>query len=92
MTNTTVNQDPKPLDIADNQPNDPAEGPREGEKGKPNNKAPSTHVPDTRTFDLQARRQQGFQHWKLIGLLRWLVPADAIDARKTQGITGLMPR
>ena len=52
MTDIDVNQDPIPLDIEDDQANDPAEGPREGEKGKPNNKAPSTHVPDTRTFDL----------------------------------------
>ena len=52
MTDTSVNQDPKPLDIEDNQPNDPAEGPREDDKEKADSKVPSTHVPDTRAFDL----------------------------------------
>ncbi|MBP2159167.1 MULTISPECIES: hypothetical protein [Asticcacaulis] len=52
MTDTPVKQDPKPLDIEDNQPNDPAEGPRDDDKNKTGNKVPSTHVPDTRAFDL----------------------------------------
>jgi hypothetical protein len=52
MTDATVNQDPIPLDIEGDQANDPAEGPRDDDKDKADNKVPSTHVPDTRAFDL----------------------------------------
>ncbi len=52
MPNATVNQDPVPLDIEGDQANDPAEGPRDDVKDKAESKVPSTHVPDTRAFDL----------------------------------------
>ena len=52
MTDADVNQDPLPLDIADDQEDDPAEGPRDEDKKKVDTQVPSTHAPDTRSFDL----------------------------------------
>lgn len=52
----TPDQDPLPDIPRGGEPDDPAEGPRDGmtpgDKAQPSDLTPSTHVPDTRAFDL----------------------------------------